>query len=168
MWQRPPRTPKVDLERERVFPRLAVKHPLQRSVGNKSAIPIILAVDFGGRKARRQRTAGQDMLRSYALGGRVEIGEVSSTTIYAAGAEAHDGSIDPVEIHQTREESLQRRSIIVAGLVWGARGPQRRRRHTRNKKIRSAEQEDVHGSYLIDKVVNKRIRKLNGFEIGDA
>src|SRR5262245_2917487 len=168
MWQGPAGAPKVDFKRERVFPRLAVEHPLQRSVGNKSTVPIVLPIDFGGRKARGQRTAGQDMLRSYAMGGGVEIGKVSSANVDGADAEAHVSCIDPVEIHQTLEDSLQRRSVIVAGLVGGDRGPQRRRRNTRSKKIRSAEQEDVRGSYLIDKVMNKRIRKFDGFEIGDA
>src|SRR5262245_4256057 len=168
MWQRTAGTPKVDLERERVFPRLAVEHPLQRSVGNKSTVPIIFSIDFCGRKARRQRAAGHDMLRSYAMGGGVEIGEVSSTDIYGADAEPHVSCIDPVEIHQTLKGSLQRRSVIVAGLVRGAGRPQRRRRHTRSKNVRSAKQEDVQGSYLIDNVMNKRIRKFNGFEIGDA
>src|SRR5262245_745243 len=168
MWQRPAGAPKVDLERERVFPRLAVEHPLQRSVGNKSTVPIIFPIDFCGRKTRRQRAAGHDMLCSYVMGGGVEIGKVSSSNIDGADAEAHGPCIDPVEIHQTLEDSLQRRSVIVAGLVRGARGPQRRQRPTRNKKIRSAKQEDVHSSYLIDKVMNKRIWKLNGFEIGDA
>src|SRR5690242_1747928 len=168
MWQRSAGAPKVDLERERVFPGLTVEHPLQGSVGNKSTVPIIPPIDFGGRKARRQRTAGHDMLRSYAMGGGVEIGKVSSSNIYGADAEPHVSCIDPVEIRQTLEGSLQRRSVIVAGLVRGAGRPQRRRRHTRGKSIRSAKQEDVQGPYLIDEVMNKRIRKLNGFEIGDA
>src|ERR1700756_4510670 len=168
MWQRPAGAPKIDLERERVFPRLAVEHPLQWSVGNKSTVPVILPVDFGGRKAGRQRTAGHDMLRPYGIGGGVEIGKVSSTNIHGADAEAHASGIDPVEIHQTLEGSLQRRSIIVAGLVRCARGPQRRRGHPRSKKIRSAKQEDIHGSSLIDNVMNKRILKFNGLEIWDA
>src|SRR5262245_49942768 len=123
MWQRPAGAPKVDLKRERVFPRFAVEHPLQRSVGNKSTVPIIFPIDFGGRKARRQRAAGQDMLGSYAMGGGVEIGKVPRTNIDGADAEAHASCIDPVEIHHTLEDSLQRRSVIVAGLVRGARGP---------------------------------------------
>src|SRR5215470_11280620 len=168
MWQRPAGAPKIDLERQRVFPRSAVERPLQRSVGNKSAVPIILPVDFGGCKAGRQRPAGHDMLRSYAIGGGVEIGKVSGTDIHGANAEAHGSGIDPVEIHQPLEGSLQGRSIIVAGLVRAARGPQCRRRHTRSKKIRSAKQEDAHGSSLIDKLMNKSVSKLDGFEIWDA
>src|SRR5215468_3994474 len=123
MWQRPAGAPKIDLERERVLPRLAVEHPLQRSVGNKSTIPIILPVDFGGRKAGRQRTAGHDMLRPYAIGGGVEIGKVPSTNVHGAHTEAHATGIDLVEIHQTFESSFHRRSIIVAGLVRRVRGP---------------------------------------------
>src|SRR5262245_3524590 len=108
------------------------------------------------------------MLRSYAMGGGVEISKVSSAHIDGADAEAHAACIDPIEIHQTFEDSPQGRSIVVAGLVRGARGPQRRQRPTRNKKIGSTKQEDVHGPYLIDKMMNKRIWKFNGFEIGDA
>src|SRR5262249_41546593 len=115
MWQRPTGAPKVDLERERVFSRLAVEHPLQRSVGNKSTVPVILPVDLGGRKAGGQRTARHDMLRPYAVGGGVEIGKVSSTDIHCADAETHVPGIDPVEIHQLLEGSLQGSSIIIAG-----------------------------------------------------
>src|SRR6516165_4794964 len=100
MRQRPAGAPKVDVERQRVFPRLSVEHPLQRSIGNKSTVPIILSVDFGGRKAGGQRAARYDVLRSYAMGGVVEIGKVSSTNIHGADAEAHGSGIDPVEIHQ--------------------------------------------------------------------
>src|SRR5262250_1735270 len=108
------------------------------------------------------------MLRSYAIGSGVEIGKVSGTDIHGANAEAHGSGIDPVEIHQPLEGGLQGRSVIVAGLVRAARGPQRHRRHTRNKKIRSAEHEDVHSSSLIDELMNKRVSKFNGFEIWDA
>src|SRR5262249_41924671 len=134
----------------------------------KSTVPIILSINFSSRKARRQRAAGQDMLRSYAMGGGVEIGKASSTDIDGADAEAHVSCIDPVEIHQTLEYSLKRRRIIVAVLVRGARGPQCRRWHTRNKKIRGPKQEDVHSPYLIDKVMHKRIWKFNRFGIWDA
>src|SRR5437588_390594 len=48
------RVPQIDLERERVEPRLVLQYPLQRRVGNETAVPIILAVDFGGGKAGRQ------------------------------------------------------------------------------------------------------------------
>src|SRR5215510_8060613 len=168
MWQRPGPAPKVDLERERVFSRLAVERPLQWSVGNKSTVPVIFPIDFGGRKAGRQRTAGHDMLWPYAIGCVVEIGKVPSTDVHGAHTEAHATGIDPVEIHQALEGRLQRRSIVVAGLVRRVRGPQRRRWHTRSKKIRSAKQEDIHGSSLIDKVMNERILQFDGFEIWDT
>src|SRR6516165_5591529 len=126
MWQRPAGAPKIDLERERVFPRLAVEHPLQWSVGNKSTVPVILPVDFGGRKAGRQRAAGHDMLRPYAMRGGVEIGKVPSTNIHGADTEAHATGIDPVEVDQTFEGRSQWRSIIIAGLVRCVRGPQYR------------------------------------------
>src|SRR5215813_14558776 len=106
MWQRPASAPKVDLERERIFPRSAVEHPLQRSVGNKSTVPVILPVDFGGRKTGRQRTAGHDVLRAYAIGGGVEIGKGPSTNVHGADTEAHATGIDPVEIHQPFKGSL--------------------------------------------------------------
>src|SRR5215510_4190747 len=106
MWQRPAGAPKVDLERERILSRSAIENPLQWSIGNKSTVPIILPVDFGRWKPGRQRTRGHDMLRSYAMGGGVEIGKVSSTDIHGADAETHASCIDPVEIHQTLEGSL--------------------------------------------------------------
>src|SRR5262249_10638127 len=123
MWQGPVGAPKVDLEREGVFSRLAVEHPLQRRVGNKSTVPVILPVDFGGRKTGRQGTAGHDMLRGYAIGGGVEIGKGPSTNVHGADTEAQATGIDPVEIHQPFKGSLQRRSVIVAGLVRCIRGP---------------------------------------------
>src|SRR5215471_3752441 len=108
------------------------------------------------------------MLGSYAIGGGVEIGKVSSTDIHRADAQTHMSCVDPVEIHQALEGSPQGRSIIVAGLVRAARGPRHRRWHTWSKKIRGAEQEDAHGSSLIDELVSQRIFKFNGFEIRDA
>src|SRR5262249_58734975 len=100
MWQRPAGAPKVDLERERVLSRLAVEHPLQWSVGNKSTVPVILPADFGGRTTGRQRAAGHDMLRPYAIRGGDEIVKVPSTNIHGAGTEAHATGIDPAEVQQ--------------------------------------------------------------------
>src|SRR5215472_14694786 len=53
-WQFALCAPEIDLEGERVSSGPAVEHPLQRRVGNEAAIPIVLAIDLGGRKARRQ------------------------------------------------------------------------------------------------------------------
>src|SRR5215471_15398549 len=108
------------------------------------------------------------MLRFYAMGGGVEIIKVASANIHGADAETHASCIDPVEIHQTLEGGLQRRSIIVAGPVRGSRRPRHRRQQTRNKKIGGAEQKDVHGSSLIDKLMSKHILEFNGFEIWNA
>ncbi len=82
-------------------PRPACEHPLQRRVGNKSAVPIILTVDFGGREARREGAAGDNMLRSNAMGCGVEIGKISSTHAHCADAEARESGVDKVEIHKT-------------------------------------------------------------------
>src|SRR4029453_10485567 len=59
----PPRVPGGNVERERVSPRPAVEHPLQGRVGNEATIPIILAIDLGGRKAGWKRAAGDDLAR---------------------------------------------------------------------------------------------------------
>src|SRR5579871_776363 len=44
--------PDIDLEGEGVLLRLALEHPLQRRVGDESAIPVELAIDFDRREAR--------------------------------------------------------------------------------------------------------------------
>src|SRR6516165_4546885 len=108
MWQFTACVPEIDLERERILARFVVEHPLQWRVGDKSAVPIVFAVDFGSRKAGRQRTAGNDMLRSNASTRGVEINKVASAYVHAADAEAHASGVDPVEIHQAFERSLER------------------------------------------------------------
>ena len=46
------RIPQVDLKSQRVAPRLAVEDPLQWRVGDKPAVPIILAVDLCSEQIR--------------------------------------------------------------------------------------------------------------------
>ena len=49
------RVPEVNLKCERVLATgVALDYPLQRRIGYKAAIPVLLAIDFDGRKAGRQ------------------------------------------------------------------------------------------------------------------
>jgi hypothetical protein len=54
---------KVDLEDDHIFAR-GVEHVFEGRIGNESAVPIGLTVDFDGREARRQSTARHDVLRT--------------------------------------------------------------------------------------------------------
>src|SRR5262249_14923810 len=73
--------PEIDLEGKRISPRTAIEYPLQGCVGNEPSIPIVLAIDFGRRKARRQRAAGDDMRWADPVGGGVEIDEISGPDV---------------------------------------------------------------------------------------
>ena len=53
-WQRPARAEQVDLEDQEIAIDLGIQHEIQRRVGGKAAIPIVLAVDDDGGKTRRQ------------------------------------------------------------------------------------------------------------------
>src|SRR5262245_10586677 len=48
------RTPQIDLKGKRVLMRPVVQHPLQRGIGYKTTIPVVLALDLGRRKPRWQ------------------------------------------------------------------------------------------------------------------
>jgi hypothetical protein len=50
------RVPQIDLEGKRVEPWLAVDDTLEGRIGDAAAIPIVLALNLNGRKARRQRS----------------------------------------------------------------------------------------------------------------
>jgi hypothetical protein len=76
------RTPEIDLKGQRVQPRSAVEHPLQRRIGNEAAVPIIFAVDFGGRETRRQCAAGDDMRRADVMGRGIEIDKIGGFDVY--------------------------------------------------------------------------------------
>ena len=149
------RAPEIDLERQRVQPRPAVEHPLQRRVGNEAAVPIIFAVDLGRRKSGRQRAAGDDMRRADAMGRGIEIDEVAGSDIHRADAEAHGAGIEPVEVHQALERRLQRSDVIEAELVGASGdGQNNGREQTRREEMRRAEQHDAQRAGLIDEAVN--------------
>ena len=52
----------IDLEAETAAARKVVEHVLQRGVGNKSAVPVLLAIDLNRRKTRWQGSAGHHVL----------------------------------------------------------------------------------------------------------
>src|SRR5262249_42933385 len=110
-WQLTLCVPEIDLEGERVSPRPAVEHPLQGRIGDDAAIPIVLAIDLGGRKAGRQRTAGDDVRRGDPVRGAVEIDEIAAPYIDRADAQARAAGVDAIEVDEALERGLQRRYI---------------------------------------------------------
>src|SRR5208283_3972086 len=99
---------------QRILPWLGRKHPLQRRVGNEAAVPIMLALDFGGGKAGRQGAARYDMFHADIMRGVVEMDEVAGFHIHRADTETCDAGIDEVEIHQAFEGSFQWSDIVIA------------------------------------------------------
>ncbi len=115
------RAPQIDLEGERVARRTALEHPAQRCVRDQAAVPVVLALDLDRRKGRRQGAARHHVLGADAVGGVVEIDEVSGRHVDRTDAEARLAGVDPIEIDQPLEGRLQRRRIVVAGRLRRAR-----------------------------------------------
>src|SRR5262249_37609824 len=138
-WQLALRVPEIDLEGERVSPRPAVEHPLQRCVGNEATIPIILAIDLGGWKAGRQRAAGDDMRRGDPMGGGVEIDKIPRPYVDRADAQARATGIDAIKVDEALERGLQRSYIIVADRVRTVDFPRHQRRKAGREEMWGAE-----------------------------
>src|SRR5581483_9535891 len=103
------RAPEIDLKCQRILPAgTALNHPLQRRIGHKAAVPVVLAIDLDGGKARRQRPACHDVFRPDRMRLAVEIDKVAGPDIDGAGAETCDPGVEPVKIHQPRREESRR------------------------------------------------------------
>src|SRR6201981_216861 len=102
--------PKVDLEGERVMPRLGLDYPLQRRVRNQPAVPVVLAFDLDGGKARRQRAARQDVLWPDRMCRVIKVSEVAAANVHGADAKAC-----PVGI--VRSKSTSRSSVRFSSPV---------------------------------------------------
>src|SRR5262245_57610353 len=149
-WQLPPCVPEIDLEGERVSPRPAIEHPLQGRVGNEATIPIILAIDLGGRKAGWQRAAGDDMRRGDPMGGGIEIDEITGPHVDRADAQARAATIDTIKVNEALKRGLQRRYIIVADRVSTGDFPRHPRWKSGREEIWGAEQHDAERTGLVE------------------
>ncbi len=160
--------PQVDLEGERVLARPGIEHPLQRRVGDDAAVPVELAVDLGGGKARRQRAAGHDMGGGDLVRLVVEIGEVAGPDVGGADAEAGLARIDPVEIHQALEQRLERRDVVEAEVPGIAGRREDRRRKARLEEAGCAHQHDAQGAPLVHDLVLHVVLDREARHVGDA
>src|SRR5262249_8339830 len=105
------------------------------------------------------------MFESDLVRGCIEIGEIAAVHLDRADAKAHLAGIDAVEIDQTLQSRAQRRVVVIARFIRTARRPNGRWRQARHKEIRRAEQQDVQGACLIDKLMLV-VAELDLLEIG--
>ncbi|MNM97158.1 hypothetical protein D3C81_1096540 [compost metagenome] len=117
MRQLAARAPQVDLEDQRVAPRLRGQHLGQRGVGHQAAVPVVLAIDLHRRKARRQRARSHEMLGAELVAGVVEIGEIARAHIDRAHRHPHQvgAMVDQVEVGEALQRGLQRRGVVETG-----------------------------------------------------
>ena len=147
------RAPEVDLKCKRILaPRVALDHPLQWRVGNKAAIPVLLAVDFDGRKAGRQCPARHDMLGGNLLSAGVEIDKIAGPDIDCAGAEARHSSIKTIKIHQALERLPEVLGIVEAGRSHRAARLQPGHHSPRREKPSCAERGSQTSAHLIEEI----------------
>src|SRR5262245_18921811 len=149
-WQFTQCVPEIDLERERVSPRPVVEHPLQGRVGNETTIPIVLAIDLCGRKARRQRAAGDDMGGGDPVDGGIEIDEIPGPHVDRVDTQARAAGIDAIKVDQALERGLQRRYIIVADRVGAVDVPWNRRWKPGREEMWGTEQHDAERAGLVE------------------
>ncbi len=147
------RAPQVDLEGERVGARAGVEHPLQRRVRDDAAVPVELAVDLGRREARRQRAAGDHVLRADLVGGVVEVDEVAGPDVGGADAEADFLGVDPVEVDQAFEQRLERPDVVVGEVARIAGRREDRRRKARLEEFRRAQHQRRHRAHLVHELM---------------
>ena len=107
----------IDLEDADIFLMIASIHdPLQWRVGDKAAIPIVLAFDFDGREARRQRAGSGNVQRIDAAAvlelGAVEIAEVGAFDLDRANAQPRGAAVEQVEIDQAFQRLDERRRVV--------------------------------------------------------
>ena len=111
------RAPEINLKRERILAAgIAFNHPLQRCIGHKAAVPIVLAIDLDRRKARWQRPARHNMLRGDLVSVGIEVDKIAGPDIDRTRAEARHPGVEAIKIHQALKRVLE-----VAGVVEASR-----------------------------------------------
>ena len=145
----------VDLEDQQVVVGLVIQHVIERRVGGDAAVPIMLALDYDGGKARRQRAGRHDVLGADLLAEPLELDIVEIAEIargHADRADAEPGLqvVDAVEIDQPLQRLAQRRGVVIALRLRAALRPQRRRRNARGEEAGHAEGGDQGGAGLVE------------------
>ena len=97
------RAEEIDLEHQHALVAVHVEQMLERRVGEDAAVPVVLAVDIDGRKARRQGGARHDVLRPDAALLAVEVDRVALADVGGADAEAHVLGVEQLEIDEPLE-----------------------------------------------------------------
>src|SRR5262249_7348527 len=100
--------PKVDLESKRILAGLTVEDPLQRGIGDKSAVPVILALDLRSWKPWRPRAARHHMCGGEITTVIIEIDKIACAHINRADAQMRFPGINAVKIHQLSKSRSQR------------------------------------------------------------
>lgn len=112
---------RAGLVRQGIVARLAIDHPLQKSVRDETAVPVVLAFGLDGREPGRQRAARHDVLGPEGVRRRVEIDESARPDVECAYAQPGRASIETIKIDQTFQRALEipgvvgARSIVPAG-----------------------------------------------------
>jgi hypothetical protein len=97
--------------------RIIVEHHFGRRVGENAAVPVQLAVDARGRKCRRKRAGGHDMLHVQLAAAAVEIRHLAGAHVRRRDREARPSAVDQLEVDELGESGLKRRCRVVAGVV---------------------------------------------------
>jgi hypothetical protein len=114
-WHRAARAEQVNLQdHQPARARIRIQHVLQRRVRKDAAVPVVLAVDMDGRKARRQRAAGHDVLDADALSRIVEIRRVARAHVHRSDTQANFAPVDPIEVDESLQRRLERCRVVVA------------------------------------------------------
>src|SRR5262249_52738233 len=115
-----------------------LEHIFEGGVGNEASIPIGLTINRDGRKAWRQSAARHDMLRTYRLGGGVEILHVACQYLYRADACSHHARVQQVEVDKLDQRRAEWFSIVDADRFGHPRWHDHRGRKSRLKKARNS------------------------------
>jgi hypothetical protein len=108
----------------------------------------MLAIDFHGGKARRQRAAGKDVLRPDLDLRIVKVYKISRPDVYGSDAEANFLRIDAIEIHMPFQCGFERVRIVVAGRC-AAKPPVGRL--SRREEVCLAQKQGIHRANLLCK-----------------
>ena len=146
------RAPEIDLKGERISLVAIIDHPLQRRVGDETAIPVVLAFDLDGRKARRQGAACHDVLGPDRVGSRVEVHEVASPDIDGTRAEACHPGVEAIKIDEAFQRLFETFCVVEARSPMRPAGLQPGHERPREKESRRTAGHGQAGTHLIEDV----------------